>query len=327
MDTIVSHLLPIVGRIKRPYLQDWEASLGPEQQPRFPPRQIPCTPRYRYSRLDFNTRVRAAVVLHFVERAVIDALLPPLLQLDPAPGAPPGMHPVMFSFGLNIGFGAVLTPWQLHTITYLEFLASIPNTRLKRCNHGYCGPFLYPPRLWASNLLPVLVGKAFAFPKKFAYIDSGPDSFTIRPFPGSRTVASLKVFPVGNALPAMELQEARPWCSRVNQPIMTETKSLEPLFSHFQFEWDLAVAQPAELTLTINDAAFPILPLGVHHFPKLHADSGGGLLITSPCHLQVPFPRDFLLPKNPGPCDESDLSKGSLADRQPNTERTPNKLW
>ncbi len=302
MDTIVSFFLVITGRAKRPYLEAWEASLGPRRRPVFPPKQEPCTPRYHYSRWDFNCRLRAAVVLHYAERSVVEALLPDLLELEPVPDAPPGTHPIMLSFGLNSRFGAVITPWRLRTITYLEFLSSIPNTRLKNCAQGYTGPFLFPPRLWVSNLLPAIVGWALAFPKIFACIDGRPNTFTIRPFLKKEIIASMKVVPVGEGGPPKEIPGNEIWCQRVNQPIMTETPHTEPLFSHFQFEWDLATGQPAEITLTVHGDDFPAFPKGTYYFPPLSEGKGGGLTIASPCQLQMPFPRTFLREKNPGPC-------------------------
>jgi hypothetical protein len=326
MDTIVSFFKNIIGRAKHPYLKEWEASLGKPRLPEFPPKQVPGTPKYRYSRLDFNTRIRTAVILTYADRSIVEALLPSELELEQVPDAPPGKHPVMLSFGLNSGFSAVITPWRLRTITYLEFLSSIPNTRLKNRHEGYCGPFLHPARLWATNLLAVLVGKALAFPKEFARIDGRPDSFTIRPFLKSNIIASMKVTPMGMPAPAASINQAQAWYSRVNQPIMTETGSAESLFCHFQFEWDLAHGQAADMTLTVYDDSFPIFPKGTYQFPALRDGAGGGIMIASPCQLQLPFPRWFLRHQNPGSSDESNSAQGAVANRNANAKGASNKL-
>ena len=324
MDNFLSLFFVIIGRTNPDYLKQWEGSLGQRVPPKFPPEQIPSTPRYGYSRMDFNSRVRAAVIVTWADIDLVKKELPDVARLEPVPGAPPGKHPVMLSFGVNERFGAVITPWRLRTITYKEFLCSVPNVHFKEGRTGYCGPFLYPPRIWASHLLPVIVGKILAFPKDFACIDGRPDSFTIRRFLESRPIASLKVRPMGEPVPAQRMQAALSWCGRVNQPIMTETGDREPLFCHFQFEWNLAVAQPAEVSLTVHDARFPFLAPGVYSFDPIRDPGGGAMLIASPAHLQLPFPRSSLNRMNPGPCAGSGPVQSAAADRQLDTERSPN---
>lgn len=315
MDNILSLFFVIIGRFNPEFLREWERSLGRPVAPRFPPEQIPCTPHYRYNRMDFNARVRAAVIVTWADIELVEKTLPDEARLEPVPGAPPGKHPVMFSFGINERFGAVITPWRLRTITYKEFLSSVPNVHFKAGRTGYCGPFLYPPKLWASHILPVIVGKILAFPKDFACIDARPQSFTIRRFLESRPIASLKVEPVGEPVPAPQFQPALPWCRRVNQPIMTETGSREPLFCHFQFEWNLGVAQQARVTLTVQDARFPFLAPGIYHFDPIRDPEGGAMLIASPAHLQLPFPRGSLNKICPGPCPDAGLVQSAVADR------------
>ena len=230
----------------------------------------------------------------------------------------------MFSFGINERFGAVITPWRLRTITYKEFLSSVPNVHYKEASTGYVGPFLYPTRLWASHLLPVIVGKILAFPKDFACIDGRPYLFTIRRFLESRPIASLSVEPIGTPVPAQALAAALPWCARVNQPIMTETGSLEPLVCHFQFEWNLAVAQHAAVTLSVYDDRFPFLAEGTHTFKPVSGPEGGAMLIASPAHLQLPFPRSFLNRMNTGPDNDTGRDESTVPNREPDTEGPPN---
>jgi Acetoacetate decarboxylase (ADC) len=298
MDTIVSFFRAIFGRSKNPYLRKWEASAGPILRPLFPPLQEPGTPRYRYSKFDFNCRLRTAVVLHFVDRETVRKLLPDLLELGEVPDAPPGTHPIMFSFGFHFKFGAIITPWPWRTVSYLEFLSSIPHTRLKQVSGGYTGPFLFPPRLWVNRLLPLLVGWALAYPKRLATIEHGAEMFSFRAAFG-RPIASLAVIPSGMPGPVNQIPGTQPWCQRVNQPIMTETGKREALFSHYQFEWERAFGQPAEIRLTVESDDFPGLPKGTYTFPPLAEGAGGALLIAAPCHLQIPFPRRFLEEMNP----------------------------
>jgi len=290
-DACLTVVLRLLGLERNIYLREWQRSLGPRPQPQFPPKREPGEPGYPYSIWDYHGYIRTAIVVDYLDHSKVAALLPDYLEMIEVPDAGPDRHPVLFSFGLNQHFGPIWMPFK--TISYMELLVSIPDTQLKGKTVGYVGPFYYPPRLWLNRLFPTVVGRLLGYRKILGRIRTTADSCTIcRLFGGE--IARLKLKPCGISGPISKIPAFGPWMRRANQPIVTKVPFSEPLFTHFQWEWNLAKGQQAEVELEVLSSDFPVLGPGTYRWSPLQDGESGAILVSSPFEWQIPFPRSVL---------------------------------
>lgn len=290
-DACLTVVLRLLGLEKYVYAREWQRSLGPRPAPQFPPEREPGEPNYPYSVWDYHGYIRTTIVVDYLDRAKVAAMLPDYLELGPVPECSPEKHPVLFSFGVNEHFGPVWMPFK--TISYMELLVSIPDTRLKGKSDGYVGPFYYPPRLWLNRLFPTIVGRLLGYQKFLGRIPTTADSCTIRRLFGGE-IARLKFTPCGISGPISKIPAFGPWMRRANQPIVTKVFFSEPLFTHFQWEWNLAKGQQAEVELEVLSSDFPVLAPGTYRWSPLKDGTSGAILVSSPFQWQIPFPRSVL---------------------------------
>jgi hypothetical protein len=290
-DACLTAVLSLLGLEKNIYLRAWQDSLGPRPAPQFPPEREPGEPNYPYSIWDYHGYIRTAIVVNYLDRAKVAALLPDYLELAPVPDCAADKHPVLFSFGLNQHFGPIWMPFK--TISYMELLVSIPDTQLKGKSGGYVGPFYYPPRLWLNRLFPTIVGRLLGYRKFLGRIPTTADSCTIRTLFGGE-IARLKLKPCGISGPISKIPAFGPWMRRANQPIVTKVFFSEPLFTHFQWEWNLAKGQQAEVELEVLSSDFPVLAPGTYRWSPLRSGESGAILVSSPFEWQIPFARSVL---------------------------------
>ena len=290
-DACLTVVLRLLGLEKNIYLREWQRSLGPRPAPQSPPEREPGEPNYPYSIWDYHGYIRTTIVVDYLDRAKVAALLPDYLELAPVPEAAADKHPVLFSFGLNQHFGPIWMPFK--TISYMELLVSIPDTQLKGKSKGYVGPFFYPPRLWLNRLFPTIVGRLLGYRKFLGRIPTTADSCTIRTLFGGE-IAHLKLKPCGISGPISKIPAFGPWMRRANQPIVTKVFFSEPLFTHFQWEWNLAKGQQAEVELEVLSSDFPVLAPGTYRWSPLREGASGAILVSSPFEWQIPFARSVL---------------------------------
>ncbi|MBZ5593506.1 MAG: acetoacetate decarboxylase family protein [Acidobacteriia bacterium] len=290
-DACLTVVLRLLGLERDVYLREWQRSFGPKAPPQFPPEHEPGEPHYPYSIWDYHGYIRTVIVVDYLDRAKVEALLPDYLELAHVPDAALEKHPVLFSFGLNEHFGPVWMP--VKTISYMELLVSIPDTQLKGKRDGYVGPFYFPPRLWLNRLFPTVVGRLLGYPKMLGRVPTTADSCTIRRLFGGE-IARLKVTPCGISGPIAKIPGFGRWMRRANQPIATKVFFSSPLFTHFQWEWNLAKGQQAEVTLEVISADFPVLARGTYRWSPLQEGQSGAILVSSPFEWQIPFSRKIL---------------------------------
>ena len=290
-DACLTVVLRLLGLERDIYARAWQRSLGPKPPPQFPPEHEPGEPNYPYSVWDYHGYIRTAIVVDYLDRAKVAALLPDYLELAPVPDCAPDKHPVLFSFGFNEHFGPVWLP--VKTISYMELLVSIPNTQLTDKHDGYVGPFYYPPRLWLNRLFPTIVGRLLGYRKMLGRIPTTADSCTIRRLFGGE-IARLKFTPCGISGPISKIPAFGPWMRRANQPIVTKVFFSNPLFTHFQWEWNLAKGQQAEVELEVLSSDFPVLAPGTYRWSPLRDGASGAILVSAPFEWQIPFPRSVL---------------------------------
>jgi hypothetical protein len=290
-DACLTVVLRLLGLEKNPYLREWQRSLGPRPAPQFPPEREPGEPNYPYSIWDYHGYIRTTIVGDYLDRAKVAAMLPDYLELAPVANCSPDKHPVLFSFGLNQHFGPVWMPFK--TISYMELLVSIPNTQLKGKSDGYVGPFYYPPRLWLNRLFPTVVGRLLGYRKMLGRIPATADSCSIHKLFGGE-IARLKLTPCGISGPIAKIPAFGLWMQRANQPIVTKVFFSSPLFTHFQWEWNLAKGQQAEVELEVFSPDFPVLGPGSYRWSPLKEGTSGAILVSSPFEWQIPFPRSTL---------------------------------
>lgn len=280
-------VLRVLGLENNVYFRAWQKSLGPKPPPQFPPVHEPGEPRYPYSIWDYHGYIRTAIVVEYLDCNAVAKLLPNYLELAPVPDCAAGKHPVLFSFGFNEHFGPV---WlQLKTISYMELLVSIPDTQLKDKSRGYVGPFYYPLRLWLNRLFPTVVGRLLGYPKLLGRIPTTADSCGIHKLFGG-AIARVKFTPSGISGPISKIPAFGFWTRRANQPIVTKVFFSDPLFTHFQWEWNVAKGQQVEVELEVFSSDFPVLGPGTYHWSPLQEGASGAILVSSPFEWKIPFP-------------------------------------
>ena len=84
-DACLTAVLSLLGLEKNIYLRAWQDSLGPRPKPQFPPKSEPGEPNYPYSIWDYHGYIRTAIVVNYLDRAKVAALLPDYLELAPVP--------------------------------------------------------------------------------------------------------------------------------------------------------------------------------------------------------------------------------------------------
>ena len=107
----------------------------------------------------------SAVSLVYLPSKEVAATLPKELKLIETFSNKPGLHPVLFMFGLqeNVKSNYVNRPFPPYYAPYLEFILAVPGVTAKKEKYidDVTRPYIYLPLLYLDRWYPVWVGKQF----------------------------------------------------------------------------------------------------------------------------------------------------------------------
>ena len=250
-------------------------------------------------------------------------MLPDGLTLGPQDHTPPGTHPVLLSFNHRYSAHLSLPRLLLPGATYKEQVVGVPFVHSKRdlCGGRARGPFLFLPRLFASQLLPVIGGWLFwGFAKQRGSIRETtfdpetkangaggeeprsetkphgprPQAGTYRVFtPGNdgEPIVSLSYEATGDFQPMTRVPNHEVILDVMRQPLICcQPFSRGPLFScadHVN-DWERAQVRPLHTTMRIDDAFVPGLVVGTYRSRGIDMSPLGSFQLRAPFTLTLP---------------------------------------
>ncbi|GHC64727.1 NAD(P)-binding protein [Neogemmobacter tilapiae] len=129
-------------------------------------------------------------MFYYLPREQVQALLADGIHLGPAPGAPPGMHPVGLSFCRYQNVRGSFLPGFTAMSPYGEATYAIPYTLT---DQGGRAPLLYPRKLYVNNKTAIWAGKFwYAMPKSPAEITVTDSRFVASDDKGMRIEAEFE---------------------------------------------------------------------------------------------------------------------------------------
>ncbi|MDI1442607.1 hypothetical protein [Polyangium sp. 6x1] len=246
-------------------------------------------------------------------------MLPDGLTLGPQDHTPPGTHPVLLSFNHRYGAHLTLPRMLLPGATYKEQIVGVPFVHSKRdlCGGRARGPFLFLPRLFASQLLPVIGGWLFwGFAKHHGSIREttvdpettagGAENEEARSEGKPRQVGTFRVFSSGSGgeplvslryevtgefQPATQAPNHEAILDVLRQPLICcQPISRGPLFScaDHESDWERAQVRPLDTTMRIEDAFVPGLVVGTYRSRGIDRSPLGSFELRAPFKLTLP---------------------------------------
>lgn len=209
-------------------------------------------------------------------------MLPKGLDLVPQTLTPPGQHPLLLMFGHHTHVHPAflkISGWSYH-----EFLTAVPWVRFP----GGKLERSHMPRLYLDNVLMVLAGWLYAFPKLWGRIDSGTGSYAVRSLVSGRPLLSARWNGSGTRGPVEMFPLFRGVEPTFAQPFIQRFPPLPFIGSVMQFALGSATLEAAEGSITIDSEFLRGLPAGTLPFPPLTASPLGGFLIDVPWTLSLP---------------------------------------
>jgi hypothetical protein len=219
------------------------------------------------SPFDIIGQYTAFIMVSWLDAQAAQACLPPHLELAPPAGAPAGMHPVMYSFGMHQRVHPRF--FHLWSYDYAEALAGLPCVNLRHADGSASGPYYFMTAVRLNNRFAEEIGVALGFPKKLAYIDAQATTYSIRMEPEANPVmtgsflASGGVF--GSDFPNFQTIEKMV----MQQPVISRSPLGSLVLTPFHIDTQNAVMFPANADFTIADNSMAGLPANRYRFPGL----------------------------------------------------------
>lgn len=225
-------------------------------------------------------RVDASVVLGFADAALLTPLLPKNTELAPVEAAPPGLHPVYWSFNFhqeNVG-----TPIPGLLLNYSEFAFVIPSVRMVGGNGELFG---YPVVLYLNSWLGILGGRIIWQINK-CHATCKLEEDLLRRSLRIETRLSGMFENEGQAVPAAgykAFQQIRPW---LDQPLLT-VGWLGYRQSEFIMDFQNALIQPQRGEIATQDFLLGFSKQSIP-FQSLQENYTGGFSFQVPWKLMLP---------------------------------------
>jgi hypothetical protein len=212
-------------------------------------------------------------------------LLPDELEPGPQTITAPGTHPLLLLFGhhKNVHMGGV----PLFELTYMETVVSVPFVQWKDDKRAFRGPLAYLRRMYLSELIPVLMGYPYLFPKELAHIQGLPD-YRVRSLVGDQPLLRADFHPYGPAMDAMSFPNFDQVVNMFQQPFICNAGPLY-LCSNMTFDTTQAAVRAATANVNIEQAFVPGLITGNTALPGLDTSPLGAFMFEAPWQITPPF--------------------------------------
>lgn len=225
-----------------------------------------------------------AVVLPYPTQN-INQLLPKELEMGEQTVTPPGTHPLLLLFGQHrdVHVDGV----NIFGLNYMETVVSVPYVRWRDTRRAFVGPLAYLRRMYLSELLPVLMGYPYAFPKELARIQGLPD-YRVRSFLGDQPLLLGNFHPYGPATDAMSFPNFAGLVDLFRQPFVCNI-GFGFVCSNMTFDTTRGAVRAADATVVIEREFVKGIIPGPTSLPGLDADPLGAFMFEAPWKITTPF--------------------------------------
>ena len=225
---------------------------------------------------------RLWVVIYYVDRAVAEGILPPFVELGEAPHAPPGTHPVFYSFGLQ----KVGLHWlRSVTHTYSEAVIGVCRTRL-RAKTGAQQPYSVMSSVATNSPLATVLGWLVGYPKVWRRAAALEREFRINTLLSGRSLMAGQFETPGlpappGTPPSVELAEI------LRHPVVSRAPWGTLLASRFEIETALKFG-PVAGSAQVTGNELVGLAAGLHKWVPLGARPDGAILSSHGWFADLP---------------------------------------
>lgn len=244
-----------------------------------------CTPKIPGSILEGVGQYRAGCATLSYPLTNILQLLPDALEPGPQTITAPGTHPLLLLFGHHRNVHVKGVP--LFELSYMECVISIPYVQWKDTRRAYRGPLAYLRRMYLSELIPVLMGYPYAFPKELARIQGLPD-YAVRSLVGDQPLLRGDFHPYGPATDAMSFPNFPAVVGMFQQPFVCNI-GFGYVCSNMTFDTSKAAVRAADATVIIDQAFVDGLIPGPTSLPGLDTSPLGAFMFEAPWQISMPF--------------------------------------
>jgi hypothetical protein len=224
---------------------------------------------------DIIGQASAYIMVSWLDAAVAQACLLPNVELAPPPGTPAGKHPVMYTFGSQLGVRPRYALLGLGD-DYNETVVGLPCVNLRHSDGTASGPYFQMTALRVDSAVADEIGVALGFPKEIGIIGADDTTYDIwmppNPFPVMTGTFSTTANAFGPDFP--NFQTIEPMLLR--QPVISRAPDGSFLLTQFNFDTSTAVMFTAEAAFTIADNSIAALPAGNYAFPGIDVMAFGG---------------------------------------------------
>ncbi len=234
-------------------------------------------------------RYRAACAVVSLDRAEAASLLTSNCTLDPAqPLTPEGRHPAIILLGSHRDVGFKALPFI--RVNYHEALVSIPWV-LPSGDDGH-GPFAHVCRLWLNQLLPVIGGWFFGFPKRWNPIEDPAGGYRVSRLVGKGTLIEAAFRDAGDSAAPSSFPHFAAVRPIFEQAFLQRFLLVGPTcYLQMNFHLEKATLQPIEASIVIARGVSGALPAGSYDVAPITQQPLGAFRLELPWTLTWPSSR------------------------------------
>ena len=231
----------------------------------------------------FEGAARLWTVFEYVDASYATKLLPDYVRLASSSEFPRGMHPMMYSFGTQT---VALRPFTWLKTSYRESIIGVCSVELK--NASSQGRYSLMTATPVSNLLAMLLGRLFGFPKTMKRLSAADREFTIATLLSNRLMVSNVFQPDGPPFASTNDSRLRTVASFLAHPIISRAPWGPLLSSRFQINKDGWKVTPVTALGRIKAEDLAGLPGGRYPWPPVDGVALGTFLTEHRWQANLP---------------------------------------
>ena len=219
---------------------------------------------------------------------VVQAMLPPGLELSPQTVTAPEQHPVVILFGWQEEVRPNLLPGGMN---YREFIITVPYVRHSdpELQVKVPGPFIYMPRLYLDKAMPIWLGVyCYGYQKRRARIQTDDNSYEVSNADSNAPIIAgeyTKAGPTGSIMDYPHMHVAN---SLYSLPLISKNL-LGWQYSYFDFALGQALIQPISMEIKIYNDEAAGLPAGLYQVPPIQGNGLGGFFFSTSSTITNPL--------------------------------------
>lgn len=223
---------------------------------------------------DIVGQYEAFAVVTYLDATIARQILPKDFELAPPGDTPPGMHPVMYSFGKHRHVHP--RGVSVYEYDYDEALIGLPHVGIRQ--GGTLGePRFHMTAVRLNNAVATAIGVALGFPKKMAIIDNADTAYAI-------TMGTTRIMHGEMHVTGKKFRDDHPNFKLISplmqQPVISKTKLGSITTTAFSIDTVNAFMTPAKMRLQILDDSLAGLPKGMYEFDGIDTKAFGGAYMS-----------------------------------------------